>query len=64
MRRAEIGLALAAALVFLGGLGARDFWEPDEPRHGAIAEENTPHEFFTNPRTARAQDFLGKILKH
>ncbi|WP_160004243.1 amino acid ABC transporter ATP-binding protein [Nocardioides sp. AX2bis] len=31
---------------------------------GAIAEENTPHEFFTNPRTARAQDFLGKILKH
>ncbi|GAA0980951.1 Glutamine transport ATP-binding protein GlnQ [Nocardioides aquaticus] len=31
---------------------------------GAIAEENTPHEFFTNPRTERAQDFLGKILKH
>ena len=39
MRRAEIGLALAAALVFLGGLGGRDLWEPDEPRHGAIAEE-------------------------
>ncbi|MCH1869046.1 amino acid ABC transporter ATP-binding protein [Nocardioides sp. CFH 31398] len=31
---------------------------------GAIAEENTPEEFFTNPRTERAQDFLGKILKH
>lgn len=31
---------------------------------GAIAEENTPEEFFTNPQSARAQDFLGKILKH
>ena len=31
---------------------------------GAIVEENTPEEFFTNPRSARAQDFLGKILKH
>ena len=39
MRRAELAVALAAALVFLVGLGARDFWEPDEPRHGAIAEE-------------------------
>ncbi len=31
---------------------------------GAIAEENTPEEFFTNPQSERAQDFLGKILKH
>jgi glutamate transport system ATP-binding protein len=31
---------------------------------GAIVEENTPEEFFTNPQSARAQDFLGKILKH
>jgi glutamate transport system ATP-binding protein len=31
---------------------------------GAVVEENTPHEFFTNPQSARAQDFLGKILKH
>ncbi|MEO5651553.1 MAG: amino acid ABC transporter ATP-binding protein [Marmoricola sp.] len=31
---------------------------------GAIVEENTPEEFFTNPQTERAQDFLGKILKH
>ena len=31
---------------------------------GAIVEENTPEEFFTNPRSDRAQDFLGKILKH
>jgi glutamate transport system ATP-binding protein len=31
---------------------------------GAIVEEGTPEEFFTNPRSERAQDFLGKILKH
>jgi glutamate transport system ATP-binding protein len=31
---------------------------------GAIAEENTPEEFFTNPKSDRAKDFLGKILKH
>jgi glutamate transport system ATP-binding protein len=31
---------------------------------GAIVEENTPEEFFTNPRSERAKDFLGKILKH
>jgi glutamate transport system ATP-binding protein len=31
---------------------------------GAIVEENTPEEFFTNARSDRAKDFLGKILKH
>ncbi|MDQ3155138.1 MAG: amino acid ABC transporter ATP-binding protein [Actinomycetota bacterium] len=31
---------------------------------GRIVEENTPHEFFTNPQSDRAKDFLGKILKH
>ncbi|MDP3968277.1 MAG: amino acid ABC transporter ATP-binding protein [Nocardioides sp.] len=31
---------------------------------GAIVEENTPEEFFTNPQSERAKDFLGKILKH
>ena len=31
---------------------------------GAIVEENTPHEFFTIPRSDRAKDFLGKILTH
>ena len=31
---------------------------------GAIVEENTPKEFFTNPQSERAKDFLGKILKH
>ncbi len=31
---------------------------------GRIVEESTPDEFFTNPRSDRAKDFLGKILKH
>ncbi|MFX0539362.1 amino acid ABC transporter ATP-binding protein [Ornithinimicrobium sp. Y1847] len=31
---------------------------------GAIVEENTPEEFFTNPQSSRAKDFLGKILAH
>ena len=31
---------------------------------GQIVEQNTPDEFFTNPQTARAKDFLGKILTH
>ena len=31
---------------------------------GAIVEENTPREFFTNPSTDRARDFLSKILTH
>lgn len=32
-------LILAAAVLFLARLGARDLWAPDEPRYGAIAEE-------------------------
>jgi glutamate transport system ATP-binding protein len=31
---------------------------------GLIVEESTPDDFFTNPRSDRAKDFLGKILKH
>ena len=31
---------------------------------GAIVEEATPEEFFTNPRSERAKDFLSKILHH
>ncbi|MDF9715081.1 amino acid ABC transporter ATP-binding protein [Nocardioides sp. ChNu-153] len=31
---------------------------------GQIVESGTPQEFFTNPQSERAQDFLGKILKH
>jgi glutamate transport system ATP-binding protein len=31
---------------------------------GQIVEEATPEEFFTNPKSDRAKDFLGKILTH
>jgi ABC-type polar amino acid transport system ATPase subunit len=31
---------------------------------GAIVEENTPAEFFTNPRHERTKLFLGQILRH
>jgi general L-amino acid transport system ATP-binding protein len=31
---------------------------------GQIVEENTPHEFFHNPKSERSRDFLSKILGH
>ena len=31
---------------------------------GQIVEQATPEQFFTNPQSPRAQDFLGKILTH
>ncbi|MGF3053422.1 amino acid ABC transporter ATP-binding protein [Microbacterium sp. YY-03] len=31
---------------------------------GQIVEEATPDEFFTNPKSARAKDFLSKLLTH
>jgi glutamate transport system ATP-binding protein len=31
---------------------------------GQVVEENKPEEFFTNPQSDRARDFLDKILKH
>jgi glutamate transport system ATP-binding protein len=31
---------------------------------GQIVEQANPQEFFTNPRSDRAKDFLGKILEH
>ncbi len=31
---------------------------------GAILEDAPPEEFFSNPQTDRAKDFLGKILNH
>jgi glutamate transport system ATP-binding protein len=31
---------------------------------GQIVEENEPEKFFTSPQSARAKDFLGKILAH
>jgi glutamate transport system ATP-binding protein len=48
----EMGFARRAAhrVVFMDG--------------GRIVEEATPEEFFTNPRSERAKDFLSKILSH
>ena len=31
---------------------------------GQIVEQNTPNEFFTNPKSERTKDFLSKILNH
>jgi general L-amino acid transport system ATP-binding protein len=31
---------------------------------GQIVEQNKPHEFFNNPQTDRARDFLSKIIDH
>jgi len=31
---------------------------------GTIVEDSVPDQFFTAPRSERAQDFLGKILTH
>jgi glutamate transport system ATP-binding protein len=31
---------------------------------GAVVEDAEPEEFFSNPRSDRAKDFLGKILNH
>ena len=31
---------------------------------GRIVEDRSPDEFFTNPRSDRAKDFLSKILTH
>jgi 4-amino-4-deoxy-L-arabinose transferase-like glycosyltransferase len=38
-RHAFLILLVATALLYGAGLGGRDFWAPDEPRYGAIAEE-------------------------
>ncbi len=31
---------------------------------GQIVEQNTPHEFFTHPKSERTRDFLDKIIGH
>jgi glutamate transport system ATP-binding protein len=31
---------------------------------GQIVEEATPEQFFTNPQSERAKDFLSKLLTH
>jgi glutamate transport system ATP-binding protein len=48
----EMGFAHKAAdrVIFMAG--------------GHIVEDNTPDQFFNNPRSDRARDFLGKILNH
>jgi glutamate transport system ATP-binding protein len=48
----EMGFAKASAnrVVFMDG--------------GRIVEENAPSDFFANPRSDRAREFLGKILSH
>jgi 4-amino-4-deoxy-L-arabinose transferase-like glycosyltransferase len=38
-QRLWLGLLVGAALLYGCGLGRLDFWAPDEPRYGAIAEE-------------------------
>jgi polar amino acid transport system ATP-binding protein len=32
--------------------------------YGVLVEENTPEEFFSNPRHERSREFLSKILAH
>jgi general L-amino acid transport system ATP-binding protein len=32
--------------------------------HGQIVEQNSPVEFFNNPKNERTRDFLSKILAH
>jgi glutamate transport system ATP-binding protein len=31
---------------------------------GQIVEQATPEQFFTNPQSSRAKDFLSKLLTH
>jgi general L-amino acid transport system ATP-binding protein len=31
---------------------------------GQIVEQNSPHDFFDNPRNDRTKDFLAKIIDH
>ena len=37
---------------------------PEDRKDGEIVESNTPNEFFSNPTSDRAKDFLSKILTH
>jgi glutamate transport system ATP-binding protein len=48
----EMGFARKAAhrVVFMDG--------------GQIVEDASPEEFFTNPKSSRAKDFLSKLLTH
>ncbi|MGW9284810.1 amino acid ABC transporter ATP-binding protein, partial [Streptomyces diastaticus] len=48
----EMGFARSAAnrVVFMDG--------------GRVVEDRTPEDFFSDPESERAKDFLSKILKH
>ena len=61
-----IRLTLALLLASLEGLFAQsiEFSPAIEPADGEIVESSTPTEFFSNPTSARAKDFLSKILTH
>jgi len=58
-KAAVAGLGLAISLAACGDAG-------DDDSEGVDVEvsENAADQFFTNPRSERARDFLGKILKH
>ena len=36
--------------------------EPKTPLEGKIMEEAAPEEFFSNPKSPRAKEFLSKVL--
>ena len=55
----DTAATIAAAAQQTSGVNAAMVYGTD----GAIAEENDPESFFTNPQSDRAKDFLGKILK-
>ena len=58
----DVRAGRAAALLRRQGLAAGDrvLFMAD----GQIVEDTEPETFFTNPRSDRAKDFLGKILSH
>ncbi len=60
-RLAEDGMTMAVVtheIGFAKEVGTRVLFMDE----GIIMEQNTPQEFFSNPQTARAQEFLSKVL--
>jgi DNA gyrase subunit B len=61
-----------ASIIQVVGAGSGRTFDADAARYGriifmadgAIVEDAEPQEFFSNPKSERAKDFLGKILKH
>lgn len=53
-RRDLLLLALAAALLFLPGLGRRDLWNPDEARYAQVAREMSESGSWSLPRLNHA----------